>query len=191
MIKMYTIPTPEEIKNFRTKVGLTQSKVAKRAGVSQSLIARIEAGGVDPRLSTLKRIIDVLKEEEEVGSLTAETLMRAPVLSIRSTDRVGKASKIMEEKDVSQLPVIDHGLQVGSISETRIIKEMTSGKDPAKLSAVKVGDIMNEGFPTVYPHADVKTLTNIVELNPAVLVVDKGKIKGIITKTDVVRLIKK
>ncbi len=50
---------------------------------------------------------------------------------------------------------------------------------------------MSDGFPTVYPHTDVMTLTNIVELNPAVLVVDKGKVKGIITKTDVVRLIKK
>ncbi|MFQ5887122.1 MAG: CBS domain-containing protein [Candidatus Hydrothermarchaeales archaeon] len=191
MVKMYTLPTPEEIKKYRRKVGLTQTKVARRAGVSQSLIARIEAGDVDPRISTLKRIIDVLKEEEEVGTLTAETLMRDPVLSVRSIDTIGKASKIMEEADVSQLPVIDRGLQVGSISETRIIKELTSGRDITKLSAMKVVEIMNGGFPTVYPHADVKTLTNIVELNPAVLVVDKGKIKGIITKTDVVRLIKK
>lgn len=188
---MYTIPNPEEIKNYRHKVGLTQTKLAEKAKVSQSLIARIEAGDVDPRVSTLRRIITVMKDTEEKKSLTAETLMRSPVLSVRSKDMIGRALKIMENKDVSQLPVIDHGLQVGSISETRIIKEMTSGKDPAKLSIMKVGGIMSEGFPTVYPHTDVMTLTNIVELNPAVLVVDKGKIKGIITKTDVVRLIKK
>ncbi len=191
MIRMYTIPSSEEIKNYRHKVGMTQTTVAEKAGVSQSLIARIEAGDVDPRVSTLKRIIAVLKDAEEGGTLTAETLMRAPVLSVRSTDKIGKASKIMEGKDVSQLPVIDRGFQVGSISETRIIKEMTSGRDPSKISHMRVGEIMNGGFPTVYPHADVKTLTNIVELNPAVLVVDKDRIKGIITKTDVVRLIKK
>ncbi len=188
---MYTIPSSEEIKSYRHKVGLTQTAVAEKASVSQSLIARIEAGDVDPRVSTLKRIIAVLKDAEEGGTLTAETLMRAPVLSVRSTDKIGKASKIMEGKDVSQLPVIDRGSQVGSISETRIIKEMTSGRDPSKISNMRVGEIMNDGFPTVYPHADVKTLTNIVELNPAVLVVDKDRIKGIITKTDVVRLIKK
>ncbi len=188
---MYTMPNPEEIKNYRHKVGLTQAEVAKRAGVSQSLIARIEAGDVDPRVSTLRSIIGVMKEVEDKGSLTAERLMRSPVLSVRSTETIGRASKIMEGKDVSQLPVIDGGFQVGSVSETRIIKEMTSGKDMSKLSAMKIKEIMSDGFPTVYPHTDVMTLTNIVELNPAVLVVDKGKVKGIITKTDVVRLIKK
>ena len=191
MIKMYTIPSSEEIKNYRHKVGLTQATLAEKAGVSQSLIARIEAGDVDPRVSTLKKIISVLKDAEEGGRLTAETLMRSPVLSIKPTDTIGKASKVMETKDVSQLPIIDRGLQIGSISETRIIKEMASGRDPSKLYNMRVTEIMTNGFPTVNPHADVKTLTNIVELNPAVLVVDKGRIKGIITKTDVVRLIKK
>ena len=48
------IPTPEELRTRREALGLKQTELAKRAGISQSMVARIEAGNVDPRVSTLK-----------------------------------------------------------------------------------------------------------------------------------------
>lgn len=39
----------------RQTAGLSQSDVAARMGTSQSAVARLEAGGVDARLSTLER----------------------------------------------------------------------------------------------------------------------------------------
>ncbi len=51
------LPTPEDLKKRRNELGLTQSDLAKRAGVSQPLIARIESGDVDPRLSTVRKIL--------------------------------------------------------------------------------------------------------------------------------------
>lgn len=39
----------------RRAVGLTQTEVAARMHTSQSMVARIEAGDVDVRLSTLER----------------------------------------------------------------------------------------------------------------------------------------
>ncbi|HIQ55845.1 MAG TPA: helix-turn-helix domain-containing protein, partial [Pyrodictium sp.] len=53
------IPTPEELRKLRLKAKLTQRELAKRAGVSQSLIARLERGQVNVRLSTLQRILEV------------------------------------------------------------------------------------------------------------------------------------
>ncbi|HML25821.1 MAG TPA: helix-turn-helix domain-containing protein, partial [Methanomethylovorans sp.] len=58
------LPTPDSIRQKRNELRLTQSELAKRAGVSQPLIARIEAGDVDPRLSTLKRIFNAFDESE-------------------------------------------------------------------------------------------------------------------------------
>ncbi|HVP24615.1 MAG TPA: helix-turn-helix domain-containing protein, partial [Methanomicrobiales archaeon] len=38
------IPTPEEIRSRRLMLGLTQTDLARKAGISQSMIARIESG---------------------------------------------------------------------------------------------------------------------------------------------------
>ncbi len=39
----------------RVSLGLTQTEVAARMGTSQSAVARLEAGGLDARLSTIER----------------------------------------------------------------------------------------------------------------------------------------
>lgn len=54
------IPTGEDIRAARLKKGLTQSKLAEKAGVSQPLIARIESSDVDPTVDTLYGIVSAL-----------------------------------------------------------------------------------------------------------------------------------
>jgi transcriptional regulator with XRE-family HTH domain len=51
---------PERISYLRERRHLTQSELAKLAGVSQSTIAHIEKGMKDPSLSTLKKIAGAL-----------------------------------------------------------------------------------------------------------------------------------
>ena len=52
----------EEIKEIRKKLGLTQSDLAKRAGVSQSLIAKVESGRLDPAYSNAQKLINALND---------------------------------------------------------------------------------------------------------------------------------
>lgn len=194
---MYELVTSEDIRKLRLQVELTQVELARKAGVSQSLIARIEAGDIDPRLSTLRKILDTLKEveiakeSEKKKKLLAKDIMKSPVIYASPMDTIRKASKLMEENDISQLPVLENGLQVGSISETHVIKEMTSEKDMSNLSSRKVKEIMVEGFPTVGKNTDIEVISNLVKANPAVLVVEKGRAVGIITKTDVIKLLRR
>jgi ribosome-binding protein aMBF1 (putative translation factor) len=47
----------------RQKLGLSQTVVAARMGTSQSAVARLESGEVDPRISTVERYALVLGEE--------------------------------------------------------------------------------------------------------------------------------
>ncbi|MFB6186868.1 MAG: helix-turn-helix domain-containing protein, partial [Halobacteriaceae archaeon] len=56
------LPTSQDIREKRQSLELTQSELADLADVSQPLIARIENGDVDPRLSTLRKIINALEE---------------------------------------------------------------------------------------------------------------------------------
>ena len=188
---MYDLPSPEDLKRERTRTGLTQAELASRAGVSQSLIARIERGDVDPRLSTLGKILKALKEAKGEKGPLAGDLMHSPVICVGLKETLGTASKLMVEHDISQMPVIDGGVQMGSLSERKVVCEIHSEDDIAKVSGRKVEGIMGEAFPTVGKNTDIKTLSALVEGHPALLVVDRGEPVGIITKTDVLRLMKR
>ena len=48
------------LRKMRLEAGLTQSQLAKLVGVSQAHIAKIEGEKVDPRLSTVNKILEVL-----------------------------------------------------------------------------------------------------------------------------------
>jgi len=184
-----SLPTPEDIKRLRKKVGLTQTELAKLAGVSQSLIARIEKGTVDPRLSTLRRILEAIKlvEMRAKKAKSARDVMYSPVITIKSNEKVKKAIELMEKYAISQLPVVnDNGVPVGSITESTVLKKLLSG-DPEKIFQLKVEEIMEESFPTITPSTNIKDIQQLIlKKYPAVLVMEKGKIVGIITKIDLI-----
>ena len=48
------------VKAWREYLGLTQQELAKKAGMKQASIARIEAGKTTPRKTTLKRLADAM-----------------------------------------------------------------------------------------------------------------------------------
>ncbi len=56
----------EQLVGLRRERGLTQADVAERLGTSQPVIARLEAGGRDPRLSTLERYARVVGADLDV-----------------------------------------------------------------------------------------------------------------------------
>ena len=186
---MVSLPTPEDIKKLRKKVGLTQTELAKLAGVSQSLIARIEKGTVDPRLSTLRKIIEAIKlvEMRAKKAKSAKDVMYSPVITIKSSDKVKKAIELMEKYAISQLPVVnDKGVPVGSITESTVLKKLLSG-EPEKILKLKVEEIMEESFPTITTSTNIKDIQQLIlKKYPAVLVMEKGKIVGIITKIDLI-----
>src|SRR5512135_3075940 len=95
------IPTPEEIRSRREALGMKQTELAKRAGISQSMVARIEAGNVDPRVSTLSKIILVLNSAEP-RKIRAGQIMHTPVLSVQPQDAITQAVEIFEKNNISQ-----------------------------------------------------------------------------------------
>ncbi|MHA1315870.1 MAG: helix-turn-helix domain-containing protein [Candidatus Helarchaeota archaeon] len=58
---MFKIPTGEDLKKLRKESKLTQTELARLAGVSQSLIARIEKNDVDPKCSTMRKILGAIE----------------------------------------------------------------------------------------------------------------------------------
>lgn len=181
------IPTPEELRARREALDLKQTELARQAGISQSMVARIEAGSVDPRVSTLNKIITVLNSAEP-KKITAAQIMHAPVLAVQPQDSISRAVEIFEKNNISQLPVIERGTPVGCISESVIVKAIEQQR-LHKTHMFVVRDFMEPGFPTVPPDMDVETVVNILQQNHAVLVVDGRSVRGVITKHDLITLI--
>jgi HTH-type transcriptional regulator/antitoxin HipB len=67
----------EEVRRLRSERGLSQRELAERMGVSQSVVARLEAGGVEPRLTTLDRVARALGAELHVHFLMESPEERA------------------------------------------------------------------------------------------------------------------
>ncbi|QHS15968.1 CBS domain-containing protein [Halopenitus persicus] len=172
------LPTPQDLRERRNALGLTQSALAEAAGVSQPLIARIEGGDVDPRLSTLRRIVNAL-EEAEGEVVRARDLMHETVISVAPDDAAGEAVALMEREAYSQLPVLQNGVPVGSISQGDIVH---AGENVGELP---VSEVMSESFPTVAPEATVDELRNLLDHYKAVMVTDGGETVGIITEADI------
>ena len=69
-----------EIRKIRKKIGITQTGLANRAGVSQSLIAKIESGRIDPTYTKTKKIFAALSDLEKKEEIKAEQLMNSKIV---------------------------------------------------------------------------------------------------------------
>jgi predicted transcriptional regulator len=182
------IPELEELKRWRLRLGLTQSQVARSAGVSQPLIARIERGSVDPRLSTLRAILKALRDAER-REVKLKDVMTHPDMSVSSTDTVHSAIQLMREKGFSQVPVVSKGFPVGSLHERTIIHLLSEKRNTEELSKALVGEIMGPPFPMVEPAASTEEVYGMLEDASAVLVVERGKLVGLVSKSDLLNLL--
>ena len=65
----------------RRRAGLTQRALAKEAGVAQPAVARIERGGVSPRLDTVVQLLEAagftLEVAPRIGQGVDRSLIRA------------------------------------------------------------------------------------------------------------------
>jgi predicted transcriptional regulator len=168
----------QEVKRIRHRLGLTQEELAQRAGISQSMIAKIEAGNMEPSYSNATKIFKALDDQTVKEELKAESIMTAKIISISPSQSMEDAVKKMKTHGFSQLPVMKNSLVVGMITESSILDALMKRKE------VNVSEIMESPPPIVPASTASSTLVDLLKYYPMVLVSGKNGIIGMITKTD-------
>jgi len=171
------------LKRLRLEAGLTQRQLAELVDISQAHIAKIEKEKVDPRLSTVNKILQVLTERE--GKKCGEIMTRH-VISIKPADKVSQASQLMMKHAISQLPVLEGGKIVGTVTEDSIVRNLSTA-----LADERIERIMQAPLPSVPEDTSVDMIQPLLQDHPAVLIVRRGEIVGIIARSDLLKVISK
>jgi cystathionine beta-synthase len=102
-------------------------------------------------------------------------------------DPIGDVIEQMTEKGISQMPVIDDGEVVGSITETRILNRLIDAPD-ARTKPVRT--VMGEPFPVVPASLHLDHLSAYLEQNAGAVLVDHGPKSqegySVLTKSDLI-----
>jgi len=186
---MSMLPELEEIGRRRRLLSLSQKELAKLSGVSQSMIAKIESGRISPSYQKTKSIFDSLENLERRNELKAKDVSHGKVVGVQAHDPVAKGVRVMRETGFSQLPVFSGSQVIGSLTEKIILQKLMLTPNPEELSKLPIEKIMDEAFPTVSEETPLPMVSALLQYEPAVLVARKGRVLGIVTKADLLKVV--
>ncbi len=176
---------PSQLKRIRVQLGYTQAALAQAAGVSQSVIAKIEAGKVDPTYRTISEISRALFSRMAKKSKRASDVMSSPVIGVQESVVLSECVEVMKRNSISQMPVFSGRRMAGTITEGQIMATVSEAADPAAVLGQRVKDHVLPAFAIVGKDTPVEALMSLFRLLPAVLVSSGDEIVGIVTKIDV------
>jgi predicted transcriptional regulator len=187
---MIRIPELSQIKKHREELKLSQRQLAKMCDIQPSYLSMIESGSCDPSYKILVKISKVINSEVEKNLnklITADKIFIKNLVTAKRSDSLEETVKIMKSNDFSQIPVTDSHGCVGLITEDSMVNYIKNHGDVSFHSA-RTKDAMEVPPPSI--DVDSKIDSSIMELlydSRCILVTNKGKLCGIITKIDAIR----
>jgi predicted transcriptional regulator len=183
------LPELKEIRERRLRLRMSQRDLAKNLGVSQSLIAKIERSKVSPSYSLVRKVFAYLDSLHTANAGRAVEIASRPVAHVQSEDAVQKAVRILQSTGYKQLPVREGEVWAGCIYERTISRHLVETNDPRSVLRRQVGQIMDEALPHAAEDTPITALIPLLQQSQAVLVTRKGRVTGVITNTDLLKLI--
>jgi cystathionine beta-synthase len=109
----------------------------------------------------------------------------ADLVFVSPDETVSAALEKMNASGVTQIPVLDEHVSVGSLRESRVLTKLLGDRE---LLNVKVSEVMDESFPVMDVDTSLKEIKSKLQKSPAILIEDFKRITGIITRSDVLEL---
>ncbi len=108
--------------------------------------------------------------------------------SVQETLSVRDTLNMMKENDISQMPVMDNGSIVGSVTESTVLSHLL--KNPLENSESKISSIMGDAFPLVTEDTPCRQLNRYISKKiPAVIAKDRAGTMHIITQYDILQAV--
>ena len=127
----------------------------------------------------------LLEPQRITAGLIAETKNSgapAELIFVAPNELVADALQKMSDSGVTQIPVLENNLSVGSLRESHVLTKLLADRD---LLNSKVADVMDKSFPVVDVDTSLNELKSKLQRHPAVLIEDFKRITAIITRSDV------
>ncbi len=143
-------------------------------------------------------------------------IMSSPAITVRPDTKIQEIARIMREHQISGVPVVnENGELLGAITELNLIARNAPVKQPHYITvlsamiplgleeyfdykkqlrqtlATNASELMSQAIPTIQPETVLEEAMEIM-LNPEnslLPVVEQNKVIGVVTRTDLVRLI--
>ncbi|MEM7370079.1 MAG: pyridoxal-phosphate dependent enzyme [Bacteroidota bacterium] len=107
------------------------------------------------------------------------------LIILTSDQTLSEAIKLMREADVSQLPVSQNGVIIGSLNESQVLNTIL---DDPSLKDGPLSQAISDPFPYVLPTTRMSAISKLITKdNPAVLVQSTPQKVDIITKYDLIQ----
>ncbi|HPK10907.1 MAG TPA: pyridoxal-phosphate dependent enzyme, partial [Saprospiraceae bacterium] len=126
-----------------------------------------------------------LEEELSVKNII-NRLKNQRFMTVNKDNSVKETLKIMQENDISQLPVVENGEYIGSIRDTKLLEYIL--KNPMEHLDSSIDKIMEAAFPVVDSSISIKELNKYISKDsPAVISKDINGQDYIITQYDIIQ----
>ena len=167
------------LKDIRKKLGMTQQQFAKRATVSQSLIAKIEAKAIDPSYSNVLKIEQTINELTNAREPSADDIKNPKIIFVAPTEYAVDIVKLMKKNSISQVIVEENNIIIGLVTEGSLLE-----KDFGKLQQLQARDVMLEPPPVVSSKTKLSVLTALLTQYPLIVIQKESRYVGVATKSD-------
>ncbi len=165
------------LKKKRLKIGKNQKDISILCDLSTTQISRIENNEINYSHKNAYQLWETLKELEEDYE-TAEDVMIENITWASPKDTILEIRKVMRKNDYSQLPVKKDGEHIGRIDS----KILMGVRNPDK----QVQEYIGPKYSEVNPQTPVESIRELVKEDAAVIVIEEGDYKGLITRSDII-----